>query len=94
MILRREIRRGVRVGGFAVLSGLLGLGLLLFHFLGIARNGLRGRMSLASRVESEGSDSGEEGDGLEFHGSMSSSEADWLRLRAEALSSERMARIV
>jgi hypothetical protein len=51
-------------------------------------------MPLASRVESEGSDSGEEGDGLEFHGSMSSSEADWLRLRAEALSRERMARIV
>jgi hypothetical protein len=33
-------------------------------------------MPLASGVESEGGNSGEEGDGLEFHGSMSSKEAD------------------
>lgn len=76
MIFRRKIRRGVWVGSFAVLGGLLGLRLLLFHFLGIARNGFRGGMPLASGVESEGGNSGEEGDGLEFHGSMSSKEAD------------------
>lgn len=94
MILRRKIRGRVRVGRFAVIGGLFRLRLLLFHFLGIARNCFGSRVPLASGVEGEGGDSGEEGDGLEFHGSMSSREADWLRLRAEALRSERMARIV
>ncbi len=77
-----------------MLSGFLGLRLLLFHFLGIARNCFRGRMTLTSGVESECYNCSDEGYGLEYHGSISSREADWLRLRAEALKSERMARIV
>ena len=91
---RRKIRRGVRVGSLAFIGGLLSLRLLFLHLFGIAGDGFGGRVPFASGVERKGGDGGEEGEGLEFHGSKSSRAADWLRLRAEALRSVRRARIV
>ena len=88
----RKIRRGVRISGFAVLGFFLGLRLLLFHLLGIAGNRFRSGVHFTSGVEDR--KGGEEGEGLEFHGSMSSRETDKFRLRAEAPRSVRRDRMV